>query len=501
MTDPADRHLDEQRLEGRLHALARGVQVPVVPTDHDVRRGRRRLLHMRLAVAGATTGTLAVVLGLTSLTAGDPAATEPPVVTQPPSATTPAVDSSPSADDGGSGNEQAVGDPGSFGGRPSASGAHTEGDAGDDAGSKTGRVPEGSTPTGEGTADTGAHGGTTMGSGHPEPSHGPTTSVPSSDPTQPTSGTPTTPTASPTTPTGTPTATPTVPPTDTGKVRVHQALLNYNDVLAEYLDPQRDHLQPYDRLVDTKQTTRLDGVLFALGTTYRWEGLRTGGLGITVASGWDQVEWACGASYADWACRSADVTEPALAAEVASHDGVRQVAVEHADGQVVVLTTDSPIGSSDELVAAAADDRLVLPGIAPASPPLINSGAFAEAGLAALVRQGESFDQTSIDRSPEVSGTWTVDNGAADDLTWSARPTYSGAGWQCLTTYWNCREVEVDALGTTVHVAGVRQKAGGGLVVQYDGPAYAVRVYVSDRAYPKKRAFAFLTDPDWQPVR
>ena len=37
MTDPADR-----RLEDRLHALARGVHVPVVPPDDDVRRGRRR---------------------------------------------------------------------------------------------------------------------------------------------------------------------------------------------------------------------------------------------------------------------------------------------------------------------------------------------------------------------------------------------------------------------------------------------------------------------------
>ena len=39
MTDPADRHLED-----RLHALARGVSVPVVPAGEDVRRGRRRLL-------------------------------------------------------------------------------------------------------------------------------------------------------------------------------------------------------------------------------------------------------------------------------------------------------------------------------------------------------------------------------------------------------------------------------------------------------------------------
>ena len=67
MTDPADRFLEE-----RLHALARGVSVPLVPTEDDVRRGRRRLFRMRVAMAGATTAAVAVVLGVTSLTAGDP---------------------------------------------------------------------------------------------------------------------------------------------------------------------------------------------------------------------------------------------------------------------------------------------------------------------------------------------------------------------------------------------------------------------------------------------
>ena len=80
MTDPADRFLEE-----KLHALARGVSVPLVPTEDDVRRGRRRLFRVRVAMAGATTGALAVVLGVTSLTAGDPKATEPPPITEPPS--------------------------------------------------------------------------------------------------------------------------------------------------------------------------------------------------------------------------------------------------------------------------------------------------------------------------------------------------------------------------------------------------------------------------------
>ena len=123
MTDPADRFLEE-----KLHALARGVSVPLVPTEDDVRRGRRRLFRMRVAMAGATTGALAVVLGVTSLTAGDPKATEPPPVTEPPSTLPATPSSSPSAgsradaesasrqDGTTGGNQNAVdlaGDPGS----------------------------------------------------------------------------------------------------------------------------------------------------------------------------------------------------------------------------------------------------------------------------------------------------------------------------------------------------------------------------------------------------
>ena len=107
MTDPADRFLEE-----KLHALARGVSVPVVPTDDDVRRGRRRLFRMRAAMAGATTATVAVVLGVTSLTAGNPKATEAPLVESP--STAPALPTrAPSAD----GENSLASDPTSQGGK------------------------------------------------------------------------------------------------------------------------------------------------------------------------------------------------------------------------------------------------------------------------------------------------------------------------------------------------------------------------------------------------
>ena len=227
------------------------------------------------------------------------------------------------------------------------------------------------------------------------------TTTPTATPTE-------TPTSTPTaTPTSTPTATPTVPPTQTPKVRVHQVLRYYNDVLAEHLDPDRLHLQPYDRKIDSKETTTLDGRLFALGSTYRWEdGRSRSGLQLTVASGWDQVEWLCGASLADWDCHLATTNTATSAgtasAEVATHDGVPQVAVEHASGQVVVITADptydprarsaADVTSTEaDLVAAASDDRLILPGVAPVAPPRIDVDAFAAAGVAALVKPGEAF--------------------------------------------------------------------------------------------------------------
>ena len=46
-----------------------------------------------------------------------------------------------------------------------------------------------------------------------------------------------------------------------------------------------------------------------------------------------------------------------------------------------------------------------------------------------------------------------------------------------------------------------RWTLGGGWLVQYDGPSYAVRVASTDPTLPKKRAYLFVTDPDWQPFR
>ncbi len=510
MTDPADRFLAEQYLEGKLHGLARGVSVPVVPTEDDVRRGRRRLFRMRVAMAGATTGTLAFVLGVTSLTAGDPNATEIPEVSRPPSSSDATPKSSPATDPGD--------DDASDSGRPEGTGSN-RGIAALPGGPSSQHTDGGEAPSKNGTNDTATGGSThdgTISGPHDQPStHGsePTeapssTVTPSTTPTDSPTSTPTeTDNSTPTsTPTATPTVTPTVPPTQTNKVRVHRVLRYYNDVLAEHLDPSRLHLQPYDRKIDSKETKTANGRLYALGSTYRWEdGGSRSGVQLAVASGWDQVDWDCGASYSDWVCHAG----PDSVSEFAEHDGVLQLAVEHAGGQVVVLTVDPTYGvdrlgsrdldsREDDLVAAAADERLILPGVAPVAPPTIDVDAFAAAGVAALVKPGETFDQSGIDRSPWVRGEW-VGTEAGGTLAWTVMPIYSRGTFTCLTTYRSCSQVTVDATGTTVHVARLKKKAGGGWLVQYDGDAYGVRVYSSDRKFPKKRAYEFITQPAWQP--
>ena len=298
MTDPADRFLEE-----KLHALARGVSVPIVPTEDDVRRGRRRLFRMRVAMAGATTAALAVVLGVTSLTAGHPKATEPPIVDSPSTlpaspSSSPSADSSDDAESGAQRTGLRRHPEGQPGGRRPQQPAHRRRQR------PRPRTPPTARPPAAPPRRTGPSPGP---DDQPSGSHGSDpTELPSSTVTP--STTPTdTPTSTPTeTPTATPTTTPTVPPTQTPKVRVHRVLRYYNDVLAEHLDPDRLHLQPYNRKLDSKETTTLGGKLFALGSTYRWEdGRSRSGLQVTVASGWDQVAWLCGASYADWDCHLA----------------------------------------------------------------------------------------------------------------------------------------------------------------------------------------------------
>ncbi|WP_202388449.1 hypothetical protein [Nocardioides flavescens] len=556
----------ERRLEERLHDLAGGLMPPVVPPSDDVRRGRRRLRRVRAAMAGATGAAVVAVVGLAGLTAGDPTATEiAPASQLPATSQTSAPTPSASAEPEGAGPASPSGSGEAAAGEqrgPAATGSAADGTGGGDVrGTDQGRggsdqshhqtsgqtsaQPGSDAPDAPASQDPASPQSTGPSASGPTTSPTPTSSstglptAPTTDPTSPTTG-PTAPTTGPTTaptgPTSGPTAPPSgqpsgpvvpVPPPSDGTVRVHATLRYWNEVLATHLDPTRDHLAAYSRKTGVRQTTVRDGKLFALGSTYAWTlpgpSAKAPGttvpLQVRVATGWDQVPWSCGSIPSAWSCTPGDPDSSddpgdtdTLRSEVAVHDGVRQVAVEHADGQVVVLTATPSTARTggidadvDDLLAAAADVRLSLPGDAPVAPPTIDPSAFEDAGETALVdaTAGEQWLRTRADRAPRVSGQRSVDGTVRGTLAWWATPTYSGGGWTCLTSYRTCTDVQVGsgADAEVVHVASVRSRAGGGWVVVHEGPSYVVSVYSADRTLARKRAIAFVTDPAWQPTR
>jgi hypothetical protein len=536
----------ERRLEERLHDLAGGLMPPVALPADDLRRGRRRLVRVRALLAGATTAAVVAVAGLAGLTAGDPTATE---ISPAGRISSPAL--SPSSGP--------TGEPTAPSGDPSTPASTGSGDTVDPTGpgasASSGGRDSSLAGSGTGRGDAGhggSHGPAASPSGEPstqesstqesstptdpspsapstpqatDPTSAPSTGVPTSPstPTSPTSpAVPTSPTTAPTTstptgptgPTGGPSTPPTpsgpgtpvvpVPPPSDGTVRVHATLRYWNEVLATHLDPTRDHLAAYSRRTGNRQSTVRDGELFALGSTYAWDAAP---LQVRVATGWDQVEWSCGSLPSAWSCTPGGLAGSGRS-EVAVHDGVRQVAVEHADGQVVVLTatpssarTTGIDADVDDLLAAAADTRLGLPGDAPVAPPTLDASDFEDAGVSALVddSRGEQWLRTRADRAPRVSGQRSVDGASRGTLAWWAAPVYSGGGWTCSASYRTCTDVEID--GEVVHVASVRSRAGGGWVVAYEGASYVVSVYSADRTLKRSRAYAFVTDPEWQPAR
>lgn len=554
MNDPADRILQE-----RLHALAQRVGVPVVSSTEDLRRGRRRLLGVRVAMAGATAGTLGVVLGVTSLTAGNPRAVEAPLFTSPSTSlsSAPSLGGTPETD-GPSSAGSTSGEPGRSGEPDGASGEANSGSStaqtGDHArGVKVPPPQPGDGSTGASAEDSrGATGGTATGGGaggsHPDGNgavvppaqsatqttdHSPTQSPPQSPslpavPTAPAgtpAGAPTGPSAGPTSPPTSPSTSPSTPttrPPASSPSRGSRLARQYYRALAAHLDPEREHLRLSRPGRDTVRTVRVGGRVYAAEVTYRWREARPASgpvarpgapstrVVVKVATGWDQVRWHCGATYAEWQCRDA-ATRDGRPAEVAIRDGLLSVAVERAGGQVVVITVDQAFrtpGAATEsavvtaLATAAADRRLVVPGrTVPVAPPRIDPDEFAEAGAAALVSgAGESFQQTSLDRVPSVRGVRWVGETASGRLGWSARPSYSAESFACLSTYRACTSVTVGDNGAVVHLAFLRGRAGG-WIAQYDGPSYVVGVYSSTRTLPKQRAFAFITRADWQPAR
>ncbi|MBB6627103.1 hypothetical protein H5V45_07195 [Nocardioides sp. KIGAM211] len=309
------------------------------------------------------------------------------------------------------------------------------------------------------------------------------------------------------------------PPSD------HATLAAYQQVLAAHLDPGWDHLVKYTRANGNQQGGSAGGQVTSLGSKYGWRNDGESGLGmlqVSVNAGWSGTYWLCGSSGAEaegWRCHDAEAPGSARSAEVAVHDDVVEVAVEHEDGQVVVLTASSLFGNNSTvgvsgldvteqaLVGAAADERLSLPGGAPDVPPLLDSAVFEEVGRATLLASGESLGdlQTSGRSEAWVAGHWLVDGRDRGELSWDATPLMgpvADPGGCFRAQFDRCEHPVVD--GKEVLVGHVRAKWGGGFQAIYDGPSYEVRVVFApayDGAdFPVDRALALVTDDRWQPL-
>lgn len=290
-------------------------------------------------------------------------------------------------------------------------------------------------------------------------------------------------------------------------------LNRYRDVLAEYLDPSGEHLE--------QGVSNMQSGGGSLGTKLAWTNDGETGMGmvqVSVNAGWGGLaSWSCGVQFSgleNWACR--DVPAPrGLTATVAEHDGVTEVAVEHEDGIVVVLTVDALFGNNstvpvsgidlgeDLLVRTAADSRLDLPGYEGGVPPSLDQQTFARMGRQFLGADGEQLDTTysGSDAEPFVEAQWS-DGTARGTLSWYATMAGYSGGYACSQQQY--RRCQVFTIGDReVFVGHARAAGGGGWQAVYAGPSYDVRVsFVPDAGdFPLERAFAFVTDPRWQPTR
>jgi hypothetical protein len=305
-----------------------------------------------------------------------------------------------------------------------------------------------------------------------------------------------------------------------------RTLAAWQAILAEHLDPGWQHLVKYDSKTNGNvQAGSNGGAITSLGSKYGWRNDGEAGLGmlqISVNADWDQLFWLCGTPAAraeGWSCH--DARAPGgLPAQVADHGGVREVAVQHADGVVVVLSTDSLFGNNStvavsgidvserDLVRAAADDRITLPGGVPSTPPLLDRRDFEELGRGYLLADGEEL--AGVDgtggSNPWVQGRWVVEGQGRGDLEWDATPRLNDQPSEpsCLAArFTGCTLRTVD--GEKVLIGDVRAKWGGGWEVAHTGPSYAVRVSftpASDQAgpLPVDRAVAFVLADQLQPT-
>ncbi len=262
----------------------------------------------------------------------------------------------------------------------------------------------------------------------------------------------------------------------------------WNDVLAEHLDPRREHLQPYTSRTGNQQTSGGGHGLSTLGSRYGWRNAGEEGLGMLEVSvsrsraAW----WPChGGAEVGLTCRDARGPN-GEEARVGTSDSVTTVQLVQQDGDVVALTLDLlfgnnslvPISGSDltpaQLLEAAADDRLDLP-----EPPPVSSVDPAQFQRALEEVVGEDREVMGF----PSGGSSLLEGGLFDGrrqvavLTADAFPTDAGYGAPrgCdEQAYTRCERREVD--GREVFVGWLRSAYFPGVQVVAAGPENVVRL-------------------------
>ncbi len=291
----------------------------------------------------------------------------------------------------------------------------------------------------------------------------------------------------------------------------HAATLSrWNDILAEHLDPQRGHLQPF-----TLRTSNSQSGDDYLGSRFGWTNAGESGLGML------QVDVAgtragspnspCVTGQYDLTCRAAEGPD-GESAQVGISESVTTVELEQSDGDVVTLTLDRlfgnnsrvPISGSDitpeQLLEAAADERLDLP-----EPPPVSSVDPADFQRA-LVDLADGLELVGFpgEGSSLFEGALYDGRRQVGVLTADAFPTSSGYGLPSgcdRREFLRCERREVD--GHEVWLGWVDAKYYPGVQVVLAGPENVVRAQWqragTDGAAPDvDRLVGLVTDPRWQ---
>lgn len=297
----------------------------------------------------------------------------------------------------------------------------------------------------------------------------------------------------------------------------------YRDVLAEHLDPSGKHLE---KTVSNMQSgTGENGR--PLGTKLGWTVEGEDGLGmvqVAVGSGWDGVDVFC--DDPGWTCEDVD-RQGVKAARIATHGGARTYAVERSDGTVVAITLDSLFGNNstvpvsgvdlgdEEVMAAAADPRLVVPALDP--PPAIDAKELGRVAKARLVSPGtpaKTYDSSAMRFDHEAYVVLTDLKDASSDSLSMGEPGVVQVRLEetlnpiqpdkaCLrNSFKRCIIRTVDGNEVFIGLGKKRRWMGEPAdpmnLIVFQGPVYTVSVF-GEGSIPVDRAVDFVLDQRWQP--